>query len=77
MKVAGYVLAVLGGLTILRGINTALTTNDLQSQHKQSVFAGEMGISALLLAAGLSLVKNSRRSGGSDAFSEADDIKPD
>ncbi len=59
MKVAGIVLAVLGGLMILSGLNLALTKYDLNSSHDQSKLFGSLGFSALLLVAGIVLIKKS------------------
>lgn len=61
MKIAGYVLTVLGGLMVLGSLNTALTHYDLSSQHDLTKLLGGLGISALILVAGLSMVKKARQ----------------
>ena len=59
MKVAGIVLAVLGGLMILSGLHLALTKYDLNSSHDQSKLFGSLGVAALVLVGGLVLIKKS------------------
>ncbi len=60
MKIAGIVLAILGGLMILSGLNLALTQYDLSSSHDQSKFFGGLGVAALILLGGVALIKKSR-----------------
>ncbi len=60
LKIAGYVLTVLGGLMVLGSLNTAISTYNLNSQHDLGKLLGGLGISALMIVGGLSLVKKGR-----------------
>jgi hypothetical protein len=51
------VLAVLGGLMVLSALRLAITTYDLNSSHDVSKFFGGIGISVLVLASGVLLMR--------------------
>jgi hypothetical protein len=59
MKVVGIALTILGGLMVLSGLNLAFTKYDLNSSHDQSKFFGSFGLSALVVVAGIILIKKS------------------
>jgi hypothetical protein len=61
MKNLGYVLLVIGGLLVLGGLNTAFTKYDLNSSHDLSKLFGGLGVSAVLIVAGLMLVRKGKR----------------
>lgn len=56
MKATGIVLTVVGGLMLLSGISRAFTTHNLNLSHDVSKLAGGLGVSALILAAGIALI---------------------
>ena len=56
MKVAGIVLAVVGGLMVLSGLNLALTKYDLHSSHDLSTLFGGLAVSALILLGGVAMI---------------------
>ncbi len=60
MKIAGIVLAVLGGLMILSGLNLARTQYDLGSSHDLSKFTSSLALSTLILLGGIVLIRKSR-----------------
>ena len=55
MKTAGIVIAVIGGLMTLGGINTAVTQYDLSSSHDVSKAFGGIGVSIGTLVVGFLL----------------------
>lgn len=61
MKVAGIVLACLGGLMTLGGISNAVTQYDLSSPHDLSKFLGGLGVSLMMLVAGIVMIRNAKR----------------
>ncbi len=60
MKVAGVMLAVLGGLLILSGLRLAVTKYDPNSTHDMNKLVGGLCISALILAAGIAMIVKSK-----------------
>lgn len=61
MKVAGIILAGLGGLMFLASIHLALTKYNLSSTHDLSKFAGGAGSSLIILVIGVIMVGRSRK----------------
>lgn len=55
MKTAGTVIAVIGGLMTLSGINNAVTQYDLSSSHDVSKAFGGTGVSICILVVGFVL----------------------
>lgn len=60
MKVAGLVLAVLGGLMVLSSVNLALTKYDMSSSHDLSKFAGGLGVAVFVLLGGVLLMRKGK-----------------
>ena len=56
MRVAGIVVAVLGGLMVVSGLSLALTKYDLNSSHDVSKLFGGLGFSALILLGGTAMI---------------------
>ncbi len=60
MKTAGLVIALVGGLMVLSAIRLAVTEYDLSSSHDLSKLLGGMGVSLLIVVAGLFLYAKGR-----------------
>ena len=61
MKTAGIVVAVIGGLMTLSGINMAVTQYDLSSSHDVSKAVGGIGVSIGILVVGLLLYTKGKK----------------
>jgi hypothetical protein len=62
MKTAGVILTVIGSLFLVGTFASAFTTYDLGDSHDLSKFTGSLGVSVILLAAGLILQKRGNTS---------------
>jgi hypothetical protein len=60
MKVAGIVLAALGGLMLLSGIKLAVMDYDLHDFHDLSKFLGGLAASSLIVVSGTMLIRKSK-----------------
>jgi hypothetical protein len=61
MNVIGMVLTALGGLMVLSAIRLAITTYDLNSSDDVSKLFGGFGISVLVLAGGVMLMRKANK----------------
>ena len=61
MRVAGLIIAGIGGLLVLSGVNLAVTQYDLSSSHDMSKWLGGMGVSLLMVVVGLVLYAKGKK----------------